>query len=59
MTTINVDAIRSFEREEYQEVVDATYNNIMQAKQFVRSIDNNNKGLDKSKLNKVEEWKKI
>ena len=47
MNNINVEVIRDLSKDDYQEVADSYFNNIMQARQLVRNIQNNSGGQDK------------
>ena len=56
MNNINVEVIRDLSKDDYQEVADSYFNNIMQARQLVRNIQNNSGGQDKRQKDKVAQW---
>lgn len=59
MNNINVEVLRDLSKEDYQEVADSSFNNIMQARQLVRNIQNNSGGLDKRQKDKVAQWSQL
>ena len=59
MNNINVEVLRDLSKEDYQEVADSSFNNITQARQLVRNIQNNSGGLDKSKNDKVAQQSQL
>ena len=54
--TIDIETIRNLDKNNYAQCGNSFFNNIMQAREMVRTIQNSGGGLDKKRMEQVEEW---